>query len=261
VSIVEHYIGVDDARYLNNAVTEIVVGDGAVVEHYKLQQESRAAFHTASLHIDQGRDSPVSSHSIAAGARLSRHEIATRLGAEGARCSLYGLYMIDGEQLTDHVTFVDHAKPHCESLQNFKGIMNGSSRGVFTGRILVREHAQQTNAQQQNRNLLLSDDAMVDSRPQLEIYADDVKCTHGSAIGRLDEEGIFYLRSRGIGEDDARSLLTYAFASEILRTIRVKLFRTNLESLFTRWLPAGRMLGEAEPGAMFGDADAGRAQR
>jgi Fe-S cluster assembly protein SufD len=266
VSIVEHYVGVDDACYHNNVVTEMVVGDGATVEHYKLQHESRAAFHTATLHVDQGRDSTVSSHSIAAGARLARHEIESLLGAEGASASYYGLYMGDGDQHVDHVTLIDHAVPHCESTQVFKGIMNDRSRGVFTGRVLVREDAQQTNAQQQNRTLLLSDDALVESRPQLEIYADDVKCSHGSATGRLDEDSIFYLRSRGIGEEDARSLLTYAFASEILRSIRVKLFRTNLESLFTRWLPAGRMIGETELGrdtaADTADAaDAARSER
>jgi Fe-S cluster assembly protein SufD len=246
VSVVEHYVGLDDAAYCTNAVTEIAAGAGATVEHYKLQHESRSAFHLATLELHQRRDSSIRSHSIAEGARLSRHEINLLLAGQGAETALYGLYMMDGERHADHVTQVDHAVPHCTSRQIFKGIMNDAARGVFTGRVVVREDAQKTVAEQMNRNLLLSDKALVESRPQLEIYADDVRCTHGSATGRLDEDAIFYLRSRGIGDADARSLLTYAFASEILRSIRVKLFRTNLEGIFARWLPAGRMLGEID---------------
>ncbi len=243
VSIIEHYVGAEDAVYLNNAVTEINAAPDAVVEHYKLQHESPTAFHLATLQIDQQRSSSVTSHSIAAGAALARHEINTRLGDEGADCALYGLYMLDGKQHADHTIRIDHARPRCSSRQNFKGILNDASRGIFSGRIIVREDAQQTSAQQSNKNLLLSDRTRIESRPQLEIYADDVQCTHGSATGHLDQESIFYLRSRGISEADARKLLTYAFAREILQTIRVKLFRTNMEELFTRWLPAGRMLG------------------
>jgi len=245
VTVIEHYVGPPRGTYLNNVVTEMRAGQGAVIDHYKLQQESPEAYHIATTQIDQHRDSNVTSHSIVLGAKISRHEVQSSLNGEGAHCLLNGLYMLDGDRATDHTTFVDHAKPHTTSRQLFKGIMNGRTRGAFTGRVVVRENAQKISADQSNRNLVLSNDAIAESRPQLEIYADDVRCTHGSAIGRLDDDMIFYLRSRGIPVDDARKLLVYAFASEVLRNFKVRQFRSHLEEIFATWLPAGRLLGEA----------------
>jgi Fe-S cluster assembly protein SufD len=242
-TLIEHYMGPQQGVYFNNVVTEICAAQGAVVDHYKLQQESAQAFHIANVQVCQHRDSTVSSHSIALGGGLSRHEVSVTLDGEGADCALNGLYMMDGEQHSDHHITIDHARPHGTSRQLFKGIMNGSSRGVFTGTVVVRKDAQKISAEQMNRNLLLSDKALAESRPQLEIYADDVRCTHGSAIGRLDEDMIFYLRTRGIAERDARNLLTYAFASEILKGFKVRQFRSRLEEIFSEWLPAGRLLG------------------
>lgn len=251
LSIIEHYLtapGVpaslasrgpsapDPGATFTNAVTELVIGEGATVTHYALKEEGAHTYHIGSLHARQGRDSSFTSHALSTGARLGRNEIRTVLGGEGANCVLNGLYLAKGSQHVDHHTVIDHAEPHCSSQELYKGILGGAARGVFTGRVIVRAGAQKTSAQQTNRNLLLSDDARAETRPQLEIHANDVKCTHGAAIGRLDEEMVFYLRSRGIAESDARSLLTYAFANEVLGRVEVDAVRMGVEHFLAAWL-------------------------
>ena len=197
VTVLESYVSTGEAAYFTNAVTELVLGEGAVVEHCKFQDESRSAFHMAAVHAQLGRGCNFISHSIATGARLSRNNIRTALAGEGVECILNGLYLTRGDQLADHHMVVEHAQPHCNSHEYYNGILDGRSKGVFHGRILVRPAAQKTDAKQTNKNLLLSEDATVDTKPQLEIYADDVKCTHGATVGQLNEESIFYLRAAG----------------------------------------------------------------
>lgn len=228
-SIVESYIGPQGGAYFTNAVTEIIAGDGAVVGHYKLQRESDDAYHIASMHVRQDESADVSSHSISIGGRLARNDITAVMDGEGGELTLNGLYVTKGRQHVDNHTSIDHAKPHCSSRELYKGILDDQSSGVFNGKILVRPHAQKTNAKQTNKNLLLSRDALVNTTPQLEIFADDVKCTHGATIGRLSEESLFYLRSRGIGEEAARALLTYAFASDIVGTVKIKPLQCQLD--------------------------------
>ena len=194
-----------------------------------MQRESDDAFHIASLHVTQDQNTDVSSHAISIGGRLARNDIKAVMNGEGGELSLSGLYVTKGHQHVDNHTSIDHAKPHCSSREIFKGILDDHSSGVFTGRILVRKDAQKTNARQTNKNLLLSRDALVNTTPQLEIFADDVKCTHGATIGRLSAESLFYLRSRGIGEAAARALLTYAFASDIISTVKIKPLQCQLD--------------------------------
>jgi Fe-S cluster assembly protein SufD len=231
LTVMESYVSTLDAPYFTNAVSEIVVGEGAVVEHCKFQDESLAAFHVAGLHAHLGRGCNLTAHSLAAGARLSRNNIRVKLDGEGINCVLNGLYLTKGEQLADHHMIVEHARPQCNSHEYFNGILDGRSRGVFHGRILVRPDAQKTDAKQTNKNLLLSDDATANTKPQLEIYADDVKCTHGATIGQLNEEAIFYLRARGIGLDTARQMLIHAFAGEIIDRIQCEPARKELDEL------------------------------
>jgi Fe-S cluster assembly protein SufD len=219
-TVVEQYIGLGSGRYFTNAVTEIVVGDGAVVGHTKLQQESAAAFHIGSLYVRLGRDSSFVSNSIAAGGNLVRNDITVVLDGEGAECDLNGLYIEKEAQHVDNHTLIDHARPHGSSRENYKGILDGRSTGVFNGSIVVRKDAQKTDARQSNKNLLLSPDAEINTKPQLEILADDVKCSHGATIGHMDQEAIFYMRSRGIDKSAARSLMMYAFCNEILQRIK-----------------------------------------
>ncbi len=230
-TVIESYRGIANAACLTNAVTELVVNEGAIVEHCKFQDEDPATFHLATLQARLGRDSRLTAHSIALGARLSRQNIHTALDGEGIQCVLNGLYLAAGSQLMDHHMVVDHAQPRCDSHEYFNGILAGRSRGVFHGRILVREHAQKTDAKQTNKNLLLSDDATIDTKPQLEIYADDVKCTHGATIGQLSPESIYYLRSRGIGLEQARRMLIHAFAGEIVDRIQCAPLREELDRL------------------------------
>jgi FeS assembly protein SufD len=208
-----------------------VIGENATVDHSKMQRESESAFHVGSLHVAQERSSQLTTHSISLGGAIVRSDIDTALGGEGSGCVLNGLYLVRGQQHVDQHTFIDHARAHCDSHELYKGILDGKSRGVFDGRIVVQKDAQKTNSGQVNRNLLLSSDAIIDTKPQLEIHADDVKCTHGSTIGQLDESSIFYLRSRGIGLEEARQMLTYAFASEVLDRIKVPSIRTQLEAV------------------------------
>jgi Fe-S cluster assembly protein SufD len=231
LTVVESYISTGNAAYFTNAVTEILAGDHAAVEHIKLQDEAADAFHTATIAGEFGRASNVTVHSFALGAKLSRTNIRTKLAGEGLECILNGLYLTRGEQLADHHMIVEHAQPHCASHEYFNGILDDKSKGVFHGRIYVHPVAQKTDAKQTNKNLLLSDDATADTKPQLEIYADDVKCTHGATIGQLNAESIFYLRSRGIGTDTARRMLIHAFAGEIIERIKCEPAREVIDKL------------------------------
>ncbi len=235
VGVIEGYLALDEGVYLSNPVTEIVAGEGAVVDYTKLQQESERGFHVATLEFHQDRSSSVSTHSIALGGRLAREDLNVVLDGEGAESLLDGLYVTTGDQHVDHHTTLDHAKPHCGSREIYKGVLDGKSSGVFNGKIIVRKDAQKTDAKQSNKNLLLSEGAMINTKPQLEILADDVKCTHGATVGQIDEDAIFYLRTRGIGAEEARSLLTYAFTSEILGRMKFAPFRKRLkDALFAR---------------------------
>ena len=239
VTIVESYACVGNPSYFTNAVAEIAVGNGAHVNHYKIQRESVDAFHVGTVQVEQGRDSVYHSFSYAGGAALSRTNVYTRLAGDGAEARLNGLYMVDGSQHADHQTFVEHIAPGCASRELYKGILDGSSHGVFNGKVYVDPLAQKTDGKQTNHSLLLSDHAKVDTKPQLEIFADDVKCTHGATVGRLDENALFYMKSRGIGADNARALLTYAFAAEVLETIELDALRDGLEALAFARFTAG----------------------
>ncbi len=245
VTVVESYGGFRDDRYFTCPVTEIVGLANSVIDHYRLGQESLGAFHVATQKVYLSRDANFFTHSINHGGALVRNDIQALLDAEGIHCTLNGLYLARGSQHVDHQMRVDHAKPNCHSYELFKGILEDRARAVFNGRIYVHQDAQKTDAKQSNRNLLLSKGALVYSNPQLEIFADDVRCTHGSTTGHLDDEAIFYLRSRGIGEEAARSLLTYSFAGEVLDEIRLEAVRKEFEEfLFTR-LPKGDIVRQA----------------
>ena len=234
-SVVETYLG--EKISLTNSVTEISVGDGASVEHSKVQRESSDAFHVQTIAAGLERGSQFTSHNVALGAALARTDIGVVFEGEGGDCTLNGLFLGGGDQTLDTHTIIDHAKPHCTSRELYKGILDGRSRGVFHGTILVRKDAQKTDAFQTNKNLLLSKDARVHSTPALEIFADDVKCRHGSTIGQLDAAALFYLRSRGIGEEDARALLTWAFASDVAARLTVPEVRAEVERALGLRLP------------------------
>ena len=231
VTILESYVTLGGANYFTNAVTELFAGDNAHLEFVKFQDEAADAFHIAAFHGEFGRASHVNVHSFALGAKLSRNNIRTKLAGEGLECILNGLYLTRNEQLADHHMVVEHAQPHCASHEYFNGILDDKSKGVFHGRILVQPVAQKTDAKQTNKNLLLSDDATANTKPQLEIYADDVRCTHGATIGQLNDESIFYLRSRGIGPETARRMLIHAFAGEIIERIQHEPAREELDKL------------------------------
>ena len=220
LTVVESYLSTGQAAYFTDSVTEIIAGDNAQVEYVKLQDEAPEAFHIATIAGEFGRTSRVHVHSFALGARLSRNNIRVKLAGEGLECILNGLYLTRGEQLADHHMIVEHAQPHCASHEYFNGILDDKSKGVFHGRIYVHPEAQKTDAKQTNKNLLLSDFATADTKPQLEIYADDVKCTHGATVGQLNPESIFYLRSRGMSADTARQMLIHSFAGEIIERIQ-----------------------------------------
>ena len=229
-TILESWTGAD-AAYFNNVITELSVGDNAQVEHVKFQDESVAAFHIAGLHAMMGRDSHTAHHSIALGGRIARNNIRAHLNGTGLEAVLNGLYLPRGEQLIDHHMVVDHHQPHCDSHEYFNGILDDSARAVFHGRIHVHKGADKTDAKQTNKNLLLSNNATVDTKPQLEIYADDVKCTHGATVGQMNPEQIFYLRTRGLNEEAARRMIMHAFAGEIIRRIACESVREELDRL------------------------------
>lgn len=245
-ALVECYGGEEGGGSFTNAVTEVVLGENARLHHYKLQAETEGAFHLASLHAQQARDSRLASHAFSLGGALARNEVFSVFGGEGGECVLNGLYVGRGTQHLDHRTDLDHAVPRCTSRELYKGVLDGRSRGTFHGRVLVRPEAQRTDATQSNRNLLLSEEALVDTRPQLEILADDVKCAHGAVVGRLDEQALFYLRSRGIPRPEAEQLLTYAFASEVIGAVSLEPLRARVERLVAeRLLGVARREGDA----------------
>jgi Fe-S cluster assembly protein SufD len=252
-SIVEAYVGdgtgsrasAAEGVYFTNAVSEVAVGEGTVIEYHRLQQESDRAFHFGRLAFHQERSSNVATHSIATGGALVREEVKTVLDGEGAEATLAGLYVITGRQHIDNQTILDHAQPHCSSREVYKGVLDGESSAVFNGKIIVRKDAQKTDSKQSNKNLLLSEKAVIDTKPALEIYADDVKCTHGATIGQIDPEAIFYLRSRGIGRQEARDLLTYAFANDILGRIKYQPLRERLSEGLSARLASGQRAEEA----------------
>ncbi|HLF20674.1 MAG TPA: Fe-S cluster assembly protein SufD [Bacteroidota bacterium] len=231
VAFIESHVSLTEKPYLTNAVTEIVLGENAVVEHDKVQLESSNAFHVSTTHIYQQRSSNFASNAITFGGRLVRNNVIAVLDGEGAEATLNGLYLGTGNQVIDNHTTIDHARPHCPSHELYKGILAGRSKGVFSGKIFVRKEAQKTDAKQTNKNLVLSDEASINTKPQLEIFADDVKCTHGATIGQLDDEAIFYLRSRGVRPEKARDILIYAFASDVVDRIRIQEMRDKLQAM------------------------------
>jgi Fe-S cluster assembly protein SufD len=245
LTVVETYLGAKGRKYFTCAVTEILLGDNAVVHHYKDNRESDGACHIATIAARLSRDSRLDSHSLSFGGALTRNDISVELAGAGAGCALNGLYFAGGSQHVDHHTTIDHAVPHGTSDEFYKGIMDGESSAVFNGRVIVRINAQKSDAHQANRNLLLSKSATVNTNPQLEILADDVKCAHGATIGQLNPDALFYLRARGIGESAARDLLTYAFASEVVERIKVAPLRERLDRLLLARLPIDLRLQKA----------------
>lgn len=238
-TIIETYTGIMDGTFLSNAVTEIILGEGAVVDHYKIQNEMEATFHIARLDVRQEQDSHFTTHSIALGSRIARHETKIKLLAPGALSTLNGLYMPTKNQVLDNSTTVEHLSPHCTSRELYKGVVDGQGRGIFDGQILVHAGAFKTDASLTNRNLLLSMSAQAYTRPQLKIFADDVKCSHGATVSQLDEDAVFYLRSRGISKEAAQNLLTHAFVREMLELIQLEPLRSYVEKkIIARILPS-----------------------
>ncbi len=235
-TVVEDYVSLGAGVAFSNAATELVAGEHTVLSHYLIEREHTDAYNVSTLRLQQGRSASVASHSVLLGGGLVRNNVHPVLAGEGADCLINGLFIGNGHQHMDNYMLVEHASPHCASRQFYNGILDGHSRGVFHGRIIVHKEAQKTDAKQTNRNLLLSDDAQIDTKPQLEIYADDVKCTHGATIGQIEEDELFYLRSRGIDEPAARRLLLYAFASECLERMKPGPVRARIEELVNEWL-------------------------
>lgn len=231
LTIMESWIGLADVPYFTNAVTEVLVGDGATVQHLKEQRESLSASHIGTIDAQQGRDSHFISFSFAAGGAMSRTNVHTVLAGPGCGATLNGLYLANGKQHVDHQTRIEHAEPDCFSREVYKGILDDEAHGVFNGQVYVRPVAQRTDGKQENNNLLLSERAHIDTKPQLEIFADDVRCTHGATVGQLDETALFYMKSRGMSNVQARQLLTYAFAADVLETIEVEEVKDRLEDL------------------------------
>ncbi|HEX8118292.1 MAG TPA: Fe-S cluster assembly protein SufD [Pyrinomonadaceae bacterium] len=238
LDLIETYAAAADSEYFTDAVVEVFVGEGARVTHYKVQDESGSAYHVASTRAEVSKDGTYDLTTVTLGARLSRHDIEVTLTSPGAACHVDGLYIVGDGQHTDTHSLIDHREPNCASRQTYKGILDGKSRAVFNGRVYVHEGARGTDAQQSNKNLLLSTDARVDTKPQLEIYNDDVKCAHGATVGQLEEEELFYLLSRGLHPDLARNLLTYGFAEEIVEKVKYDSIRAQLDEAILNRLHA-----------------------
>lgn len=243
--VVEQYVSLDESVYFSNVVTELVAGENSSVGHYLIERESKKAFNISTLRAEQKRSSNIRSHSVLLGGALVRNNIHPVLVGEGCDSLINGLYMSTGRQHIDNYMKVEHKSPHCDSRQFYNGVLDGRSRGVFHGRIIVHKDAQKTDAKQTNRNLLLSDNAQIDTKPQLEIYADDVKCTHGATIGQMDENAIFYLRSRGIPNETARDVILSAFTSGTIESMHVREIREYCENLLDDWF-AQRRLAEKD---------------
>jgi len=227
-TIVESYFGASKAQYFTNAVVDVTAKAGARINHYRVQRESTDAFHVAKTTATTERDASYETTNINLGGLLSRHDVAVTFKEQGSHCAVDGLYLIGADQHSDTHSVIDHATAHCTSRQLYKGVLDGKSHAVFNGKVFVRHDAQQTDAQQTNKNLLLSEEARIDTKPQLEIFADDVKCTHGAAIGQLNEDEVFYLESRGINPGLARNMLTYGFAEEVIEKIKIESIKTDL---------------------------------
>ncbi len=239
VTVIEEYIGRSDAAapsYWTNAVTEVFVGDAGSVDHYKVQRESTSSFHFQTLEAHLGTDAVFSNHAVTIGSKLGRNDIRGKLTGEGGEAICNGLYLLKERQLFDTHMFMDHAVPKCNSHELYKGILDEKARAVFCGRILVQKDAQQTDAVQSNKNLLLSRTAKINTLPQLEIYADDVKCTHGATVGQLDEQALYYLQTRGIDPVSGHAMLTFAFANEVLDEVKCKTAKEHIEKMVHDWL-------------------------
>jgi Fe-S cluster assembly protein SufD len=250
VTVIENYVSLSSVPHFTNAVTEISIGENATLKHCKLQQEADKAFHIATIQTDQDRNSSYVSHSISIGAAIGRTDLNVLLNGEGSNCILNGLYIASRQQHVDNHTTIDHAKPHCTSSELYKGILAGKSRGVFNGEIIVRKEAQLTDARQTNKNLLLSEGASVNTKPQLQILADDVKCMHGATIGQLEEQAIFYLNSRGLDRATAEGLLTFGFANEVAVSVTQETLQVRLSRLILKTLnEIARQGGMSRPGA------------
>ncbi len=243
-TVIETYISEDAGGQFHNVVTEIIAQDSAIVDYYKITREGDQTSHIGTLQLQQQRGSNVHAFAGTFGGGLVRHDINTVLDGEGCDCGLNGLYMVDGQQHVDNHLVVTHAQPHCDSREYFKGVLDGKGKGIFSGKIIVKPGAQKTDAKQTNSSLLLSRDAQVESKPQLEIFADDVKCTHGATIGQMNEEAIFYLQTRGIDENSARGLLVFAFANDVLQRVKVEPLRQQLERIVIDRLPESYHVGE-----------------
>jgi Fe-S cluster assembly protein SufD len=242
-AIVERYVARDhiaEGQWLTNAVTEIVAAQNAVLDYYRLQQEAVGSYHIGATCAAVARDATVRCHSVTFGGAIVRNDVTATLEGEGAECTLNGLYVADGARLVDNHTTIDHAKPHCNSREVYKGILADKARGVFNGKIVVRPDAQKTDAKQTNKALLLSENAQINTKPQLEIFANDVKCTHGAAVGQMDEEAMFYLRARGLDSHEARQLLIRAFAGDVISQMPLEAVRTHVDEELTRRLPRWR---------------------
>jgi Fe-S cluster assembly protein SufD len=233
--ILERYVG--NGATFSNAITEMWLGANAVIDHYKVQEESAEAFHIGGMYVHGARSSNFSSHSLTFGGAFTRNDVVAVLDGEGIDCTLNGLYLGRGRQLIDNHTTIDHAQPHCGSHEVYKGILGDQAHAVFNGKIIVRPDAQKTDAKQTNKALLLSDDAQINTKPELEIFANDVKCTHGAAIGQLDDDALFYLRTRGLGVKEARTMLVHAFAGDILNRVKIASVREHFERALTARLP------------------------
>lgn len=243
-SIIETYYGKGDTDTFTNSLTEIHLSDGATLQHYRLQQEGSGTFHVGYQHVYQDSNSRYESYAVSLGSRLARTDLDVSLAGKGANCLLNGLYMAREKQHVDNHTRIDHLVPHTSCIENYRGVLNGQSRGVFNGKIVVHKDAQKTDAHLSNLNLLLSSDAEVDTKPELEIYADDVKCSHGATVGQLDEKMLFYLRSRAIDEEVARSLLTYAFAEDVIKDIQFPEVLKRIENSVVTRLPDEKLIRE-----------------
>ncbi|HLV01044.1 MAG TPA: Fe-S cluster assembly protein SufD, partial [Acidobacteriota bacterium] len=244
ITVAESHIGIS-GRYWSNGVTEIVAAENAVVDHYKLQRENDDGYHTATVQAYQDRASSVTTHTVSLTGAIIRNETNAALDGEGCWSELNGLFLVSQDHHVDNFTQLDHLKPNCSSREHYKGILDDNSQGVFRGRIIVARGAQKTDSKQTNNNLLLSDDAIINTKPQLEIYADDVKCTHGATIGQIDRDAIFYLRSRGIDKKAACSILIYAFASEMVRRIKLEELARQLDNYLFEWLPRGEIIRDS----------------
>ncbi len=242
--VIEHYLGVDEHRALSNVLSDVILKNSARLEHYRLQQEGAKQSHICRVQVQQFRDSSYTLHAVELGSLLTRADIVVRLADEGASCELNGLFVLAGRQHVDHHTRIDHAAPHCTSNEVYRTVLDGRSHGVFNGKVVVHEGAIKTDSAQSNGNLLLSKNAEIDTKPELEIYNDDVKCAHGATVGQLDDKQLFYLRSRGISEESARELLTFAFADEVLAAMGNRAVRSYVEKAAFAKLPHGEELEE-----------------